>query len=82
MLQRKQPYTLTHFGVAALACTGRTVGYGDKGAMVPLPPNINPISVKDADYAHHITTHPPGFSDLPTALTGGQLAKTYGQMMT
>ena len=28
----------------------------------------NPISIRGADYAHHITTCSPSFSDLPTAL--------------
>ena len=30
--------------------------------------SVNPISTGVADYAHHITTCSPGFSDLPTAL--------------
>ena len=29
----------------------------------------NPISIRRADYAHNITTCPPTFLDLPTALT-------------
>ena len=35
MLQRKQTYTLTHFWVVALACTGRTVGNLDRGRCSP-----------------------------------------------
>ena len=31
---------------------------------------VNPISIRGADYAHHSTTSPPGFSDLATALWG------------
>ena len=40
------------------------------GALAPLVfgRTVNPISTRGADYAHHITTGPPGFSDLPTAL--------------
>ena len=30
---------------------------------------VNPISIRGADYAHHINTGPPVFSDLPTALS-------------
>ena len=29
---------------------------------------VNPISNREADYAHYITTFPSGFLDLPTAL--------------
>ena len=45
---------------------------GGKGKIPP--PNFgryaNPISIKGTDYAHHIITYPPGFSNLPTALHG------------
>ena len=30
--------------------------------------SVNPISTGGANYANHITTGTPGFSDLPTAL--------------
>ena len=30
--------------------------------------SVNPISTRAADYPHHITTNPLGFSDLPTTL--------------
>ena len=30
--------------------------------------SVNPISTRAADYPHHITTDPLGFSDLPTTL--------------
>ena len=47
----------------------RAVGTGGRGA----PPSVfgrpvNPISTRGADYAHHITTCPLGFSVLLTAL--------------
>ena len=29
---------------------------------------VNPISTNGEDYAHHITTCPPRFSDFPSAL--------------
>ena len=37
---------------------------------MPGPRNlaVNPISTGGGDYAHHITTDPPRFLDLPTAL--------------
>ena len=40
------------------------------GALAPpvFGQTVNPISTKGADYAHHSTTSPPGFSDLATAL--------------
>ena len=44
---------------------------GAEGAMAPtdFDRSVNPISTGGgADYAHHITTGTPGFSDLPTAL--------------
>ena len=31
--------------------------------------SVNPILTRGADYAHHSTTSPPGFSDLATALS-------------
>ena len=31
--------------------------------------SVNPISTRETDYAHLITTGTPGFSDLPTALS-------------
>ena len=46
---------------------------GVLGMCAMAPPDfgrsVNPISARRADYAHHITTCPSGFSDLPTALT-------------
>ena len=30
--------------------------------------SANPISTRGVEYVHHITTGPPGFSELPTAL--------------
>ena len=41
-----------------------------RGAKVPplFGQTINPISTKGADYTHHSTTCPPGFSDLATGL--------------
>ena len=45
--------------------------WGGEQAMVPpdFGSSFNPISQPEgADYAHHITTGTPGFSDLPTAL--------------
>ena len=51
-----------------LVCSGAGAG----GAMAPpdLGRSVTPISKQGggADYAHQITTCPPGFSDLPTAL--------------
>ena len=43
---------------------------GDGGAIAPpdFDIEVNPISTKEADYAHHIATPPPGFSDVPTVL--------------
>ena len=45
---------------------------GGRGVHDPLPPDfgrsVNPISNRGADYAHHITTGTPRFSELPTAL--------------
>ena len=48
----------------------RVVGTKGKGAIAPqyLGKYANPISIKGADFALHITTRPSGFSDLPTAL--------------
>ena len=46
---------------------------GGTGAIDPPPyfgRSVNPIEIRGADYAHHISTFPPpsGFSDLPTSL--------------
>ena len=47
---------------------------GGTGAIDPPPPyfgrSVNPIEIKGADNAHHISIFPPpsGFSDLPSAL--------------
>ena len=43
---------------------------GAGGAMAPpdFSKSVNPISTRETDYAHLITTGTPGFSDLPTAL--------------
>ena len=46
------------------ACRSR----GCRGAP-DLGASVNPISTRQADYAHHMSTAPlPGFSELPTAL--------------
>ena len=42
------------------ACRSR--GFPDFGR------SVDPISIRGADYAHHITTWTPGFLDPPTAL--------------
>ena len=43
---------------------------GGWGALAPpvFGQTVNPISTRGADYTHHITTSPPGFSDLATGL--------------
>ena len=48
----------------------RAVETWGKGAIAAkdLGKYANPISIKGADFALHITTRPSGFSDLPTAL--------------
>ena len=40
------------------------------GALAPpvFGQSVNPISTRGANYAHHSTTSPPGFSDLATGL--------------
>ena len=46
-------------------------GAGDSGGFMAIPDigrSVKPISTRLADYAYHITTCTPGFSDLPTAL--------------
>merc|ERR1719464_2654941 len=40
--------------------------------------SVNPISTEGADYAHHITTTPTGFSDLLTALQQPTVITTQG----
>ena len=44
--------------------------WGAKGALAPpiFSQTVNPILTSGADYAHHSTTSPPGFSNLATAL--------------
>ena len=48
------------------------LGVGCVGtALLDLGRSVNPVSIRRADYAHHITTRPPPpprFSDFPTAL--------------
>ena len=44
------------------------VGAGGSMAPPDFDRSVNPISTRGADYPHHITTGPHGFSDLPTAL--------------
>ena len=47
----------------------RPVASGGAGGHVPVfGRTVNPISTRGADYAHHSTKCPPGFSDLATAL--------------
>ena len=46
----------------------RPVGAGGSMAPPDFDRSVNPISTRGADYPHHITTGPLGFSDLPTAL--------------
>ena len=52
--------------------SARAVARGGAGGASAPPifdSSVNPISTRGgADYAHHITTSPPGFSDLATAL--------------
>ena len=50
--------------------TNKCRGVVPGGAMAPpdFGRSVNPISTRVADYAHHITTGLPGFTDLPTAL--------------
>ena len=46
---------------------------GGLGGFTPPPPifgqTVNPISTRGADYAHHSTSSPLGFSDHATALS-------------
>ena len=44
---------------------------GAGGALAPpvFGQTVNPISTRGADYTHHSTKSPSGFSDLVTALT-------------
>ena len=44
---------------------------GAGGALAPpvFVQTVNPISTRGADYTHHSTTSPPGFSDLATGLS-------------
>jgi hypothetical protein len=45
--------------------------WGCRGCRAPPPDfgrSVNPISTRDTEYAHLITTGTPGFSDLPMAL--------------
>ena len=50
----------------------RPVASGGAGGAIVSPvfgQTVNPISTRGADYAHHSTTSPPGFSDIATALS-------------
>ena len=44
--------------------------WGAGGALTPpvFGQTVNPISTRGADYTHHSTTSPPGFSEFATAL--------------
>ena len=58
---------LFHFQV-----TLRAVASGGAGGAQASPVfvrTVNPISTRGAEYVHHSTTSPPGFSNLATALT-------------
>ena len=49
----------------------RAVASGGAGEALAPPvfgKTVNPISTRGADYTHHITTSPPGISDLATGL--------------
>ena len=67
----KSPLKITNFiiNISKVYIAGPSSG-GGWGASAP--PNfdrsVNPISTRGADYAHHSTTSPPGFSDLATGL--------------
>ena len=63
-LCRPEPRTNTEH---AQAC--RSQGERGAGEHAPFPPHILAYPYPNADYAHRITTPPPRFSDLPTALT-------------
>ena len=51
---------------------------GTLGASAPpmFGRTVNPISTRGADYAHHSTSSPPGFSDLATALSKHTIVQT------
>ena len=51
--------------------SSRPVGAGgaEGAGDATMAPPVNPISPRAANYAHHIITYSPGFSDLPTALS-------------
>ena len=54
---------------------------GDWGYFSPsvFGQTVNPISTRGADYAHHSTTSPPGFSDLGTALELNRMSSTFAR---
>ena len=60
------------FSTMSLKLSIRGVETGGTGGGADRPPDfdrrINSNSNSGADYAHHIITHPFGFSDLPTGL--------------
>ena len=70
-LQKAADKNLSSLSSKLYICLDRgVVPGGTEGAMAPpdFDRSVNPISIRGADYPHHITTGPLGFSDLPTAL--------------
>ena len=60
----------------------RQGGAGGASAPTIFDRSVNPISIRrgGADYAHHSTTSPPGFSDLATALAVMGVVGTFGNV--
>ena len=62
---------ITH-GLNQTETIPRPVASGGAGGALAPPvfgQSVNPISTRGADYAHHSTTSPPGFSNLATGLS-------------
>ena len=63
-------YGRPHFKLATVRAVGRSE---NPRRQILIWWAVNPISNRWADYANCITTCPPRFSDLPTALTVASL---------
>ena len=61
-------YMFFHFYVKKLITVEATMDITGVSSLGDFGRSVNPISIRDTEHAHLITTGTPEFSDLPTAL--------------
>ena len=66
-----KPKTTTACTAAASGWAGWVLAHPEFGS------SVNPITIRGADYAHHITASPPGFENPAASLPRKNLEKFY-----